>query len=42
MTDIDRSWAAMPPEAQAEYLRIFGTEEEQYELSWPVGRSRSA
>ena len=30
--DIDASWAAMPPEAQAEYLRICGTEEEQHEL----------
>jgi hypothetical protein len=31
VSDIDASWAAMPPEAQAEYTLIFGTEDEQYE-----------
>ena len=31
-TEFDRLFAAMPPEAQAEYTRIFGTDEEQHEL----------
>src|SRR5215218_7044937 len=29
-TEFDRLFAAMPPEAQAEYTRIFGTDEEAY------------
>jgi hypothetical protein len=31
MSDFDTIFKAMPPEAQAEYTRIFGTEEEQHE-----------
>ena len=30
-TEFDRLFAAMSPEAQAEYTRIFGTDEEAYE-----------